>query len=152
MTSPDPASFPTRLVPIPGGVELETGDIETALTALGLAYTEEFVNSPEFVPMMEALAPLFPSTESQIATVVEQWDADAAHDSLDRLGAITAPTLVIAAERDLLTPAAEGTKVADAIPGAKFEVFTGRGASHAMLFERAEDFLTHVIGFLGPVE
>ena len=33
---------------------------------------------------------------------VEQWDADLAHDTLDRLGSITAPTLVVVGEHTLL--------------------------------------------------
>ncbi|MEV8550706.1 alpha/beta fold hydrolase [Streptomyces glaucescens] len=44
------------------------------------------------------------------------------HDTLDRLPAITAPTLVLAGELDMATPVRLGRAVADAIPGARFEV------------------------------
>ena len=49
------------------------------------------------------LAPA-PQNEEQMQVTVEQWDADLAHDTLDRLGDITAPTVVIVGEQDLLPP------------------------------------------------
>jgi pimeloyl-ACP methyl ester carboxylesterase len=128
-----------------------TGDRATALAVMAIAFSEEFVNSPGFAPTMASLAPLFPSTDAQIATVVEQFDADLAHDTLDRLGSIAAPTLVIAGEKDLITPPAEGQMVANAIPGARLELFTGPGASHAVMLERSEEFLAVVGSFLDEV-
>jgi pimeloyl-ACP methyl ester carboxylesterase len=85
-----------------------TGHRNVALAALGIAYSPELLNSPEFLPLIQQLEPLFPSSPGQIGTVCEQWDADLAHDSLERLERITAPTLVIAGEQDLLTPACHG--------------------------------------------
>ncbi len=79
---------------------------------------------------------------------MEQWDADMAHDTLDRLGSITAPTLVIAGEQDLLTPPWHGRQVAEAIPGAELHMFTGPGSSHALGAERVEEFLPLVQKFL----
>jgi len=98
--------------------------------------------------MVEQMLPLFPSSEAQVAAVVEQWEADAGHDTLDRLPGITAPTLVIAGEQDLLTPHWHGRQVAEAIPGARFELFTGPGSSHAVGDERAAEVLPLVLGFL----
>jgi pimeloyl-ACP methyl ester carboxylesterase len=125
-----------------------TGHRDVALVALGVAYSPELLNSPEFLPMMQQLDPLFPSTPGQLSTVCEQWDADLAHDSIDRVEQITAPTLVIAGEQDLLTPAARGRAVADRIPGARFELLTGAGSSHAALMERPQEFTDLVLDFL----
>jgi pimeloyl-ACP methyl ester carboxylesterase len=125
-----------------------TGHRDVALVALGIAYSPELLNSPEFLPMMQQLDPLFPSTPGQLSTVCEQWDADLAHDSIDRVEQITAPTLVIAGEQDLLTPAARGRAVADRIPGARFELLTGAGSSHAALMERPQEFTDLVLDFL----
>ncbi|MEO9222112.1 MAG: alpha/beta fold hydrolase [Mycobacteriaceae bacterium] len=125
-----------------------TGDVSEALLALGIAFSPELLNSEQFGPMMEQMLPLFPSTPGQVATTVEQWDADLAHDSLDRLDQITAPTLVVVGEQDLLTPPWQGRAVADRIPGARFELFTGPGSSHAVGLERAEEFGTLVLDFL----
>ncbi|GAA4755559.1 alpha/beta hydrolase [Modestobacter marinus] len=125
-----------------------TGDLAAALGALGVAFSPQLLDSPEFGALIEELLPLFPSTEQQIRTTAEQWDADLAHDTLDRLGRITAPTLVIAGEQDLLTPPWHGQQVAAAIPGARLEMFTGPGSSHALGVERAAEFVPLVSGFL----
>src|SRR4051812_43703200 len=124
-------------------------NMEAAFTALGMAFSPEALNAPEFEQMMEQLAPLFPQTDQQISTTIEQWDADEAPDTLDRLDGIGAPTLVIAGEQDLLTPPWQCKAVAERIPGAEFELFTGPGSSHGLMMERAEEFNRVVADFLG---
>ena len=69
-------------------------------------------------------------------------------DALDRLGGITAPTLVIVGEQDLLTPPWVAREVADGIPGARFELVTGDGSSHLLPLERPDDFNQLVTNFL----
>ena len=69
-------------------------------------------------------------------------------DALDRLGGITAPTLVIAGEQDLLTPPWVASEVAGRIPAARYEIVTGDGSSHLMPLERPEDFNQLVMTFL----
>ena len=119
-----------------------------AITALGIAFTPEMVNSANFATMMAKSSTTFPATDSQIRTTVEQWDADLAHDTRGQLGSISCPTLVVAAERDLLTPVWQGQAVAAAIPGAQLHTFTGAGASHAVAFERTAEFVGLVLAFL----
>jgi pimeloyl-ACP methyl ester carboxylesterase len=123
-------------------------DMETAITALGLAFSPQLLDNPDIGTMLEALLPAFPQTEAQMRTTVEQWDADLVHDTVDRLGGITAPTLVIVGEQDLLTPPWVAKAVADAIPGARYEFVTGPGSSHAMHLERPEDVVGIVTGLL----
>ena len=69
-------------------------------------------------------------------------------DALDRLGAVTAPTLVVVGEQDLLTPPWIAREVADAIPGARFDVIRGDGSSHLVAIERPGDFNRRVSDFL----
>ena len=71
------------------------------------------------------------------------------YDALDRLGDIKAPTLVVAGEQDLLTPPWVCREVASKIPGARFEVIKGDGASHLVPIERPDDFNQLVVRFLG---
>jgi 3-oxoadipate enol-lactonase len=71
------------------------------------------------------------------------------HDALDRLGAISSPTLVIVGEQDLLTPPWICQEVASKIPGAKLEVLKGPGSSHAIPLERPDEFNALVTRFLG---
>jgi len=124
-------------------------DMESALAVSGLAFSPQLLDHPDFASMLEPMLPAFPQNESQMQVTVEQWDADLAHDTLDRLGGITAPTLVIVGEQDLLTPPWQAKKVADAIPGARFELVTGPGSSHGMHIERPEEFTKFVADFLG---
>jgi 3-oxoadipate enol-lactonase len=69
-------------------------------------------------------------------------------DALDRLGGITAPTLVLVGEQDLLTPPWVAREVADGIPGARFEIISGDGSSHVLPLERPGDFNQLVMSFL----
>ena len=78
-----------------------------------------------------------------------QADAYRHFDALDRLPRITAPTLVVVGEQDLLTPPWVVREVAEAIPGARFEVIRGNGSSHLVPLERPDDFNRLVLNFLG---
>ena len=124
-------------------------DMESALAVSGLAFSPQLLDHPDFAAMLEPMLPAFPQNEAQMQVTVEQWDADLAHDTLDRLGGITAPTVVVVGEQDLLTPQWQAKKVADAIPGARFELVTGPGSSHGLHIERPDDFTKIVTGFLG---
>ena len=77
-----------------------------------------------------------------------QADAYGQFDALDLLGAITAPTLVIVGEQDLLTPPWIAREVAAAIPGARLEIIRGDGSSHLVPIERPDDFNRLVSDFL----
>lgn len=126
-------------------------DMESAFATAGLAFSPQLLDHPDFGQMLEPMLPAFPQNEEQMQVTVEQWDADLAHDTLDRLGGITAPTLVVVGEQDLLTPPWQAKKVADAIPGAQYELVTGPGSSHGMHIERPEDLTRIVTGFLGKL-
>lgn len=126
----------------------ESGDMNTAFTAFELAFSPEFINAPAFAKLMEEYRPQFPSMVTQIAATREQWAAAFAHDTLDRLPRISAPTLVIAGEQDLITPPWQCRAVAERIPGARYVCLTGPGSSHALAMERSEEFVTLVRGFL----
>lgn len=77
-----------------------------------------------------------------------QADAYLAHDALDRLGSIEAPTLVITGSRDLLTPVWLGREVADAIPGAQLAVIDTDTASHALPLEEPGAVVDLMVKFL----
>ncbi|TWF80567.1 pimeloyl-ACP methyl ester carboxylesterase [Pseudonocardia hierapolitana] len=123
-------------------------DMEAALTVAGLAFSPELMDRPDVQQLFEPMLPAFPQTEAQMAVTVEQWDADLAHDTLDRLADIEAPTLVVVGEQDLLTPRRQSKAVADAIPKARYELVTGPGSSHGLHIERPDDLVRIVTGFL----
>lgn len=123
-------------------------DMEAALSIAGLAFSPQLLDHPDFAQLLEPMLPAFPQGDAQMQVTTEQWDADLAHDTLDRLGGITAPTLVVVGEQDLLTPPWQSRAVADAIPGARFELVTGPGSSHGLHIERPDDLVKLVVDFL----
>jgi pimeloyl-ACP methyl ester carboxylesterase len=127
----------------------ETGDLAAGLVVLGVSYSPEFLDSPEFSKFVEWTMPIAPKTPGEVRAVAEQWAAVLEFDSLDRVEAIAAPTLVLTGEHDIVTPPRLGRAVADRIPNVTFQLMTGRGSSHGMLFERTDDLLRTVLGFLG---
>jgi 3-oxoadipate enol-lactonase len=74
------------------------------------------------------------------------FEADLAHDTIDRLGAIACPTLVLYGEEDLITLPRYNERVAAAIPGA--EVRSIPAAGHMALVERPEAVNEAILGFL----
>jgi 3-oxoadipate enol-lactonase len=75
------------------------------------------------------------------------WHAIAGLNATPHLGAIKVPTLVLAGEMDVATPAAvSDATVARVIPGARFTVLPG--APHMMQIESEAAFIEAVAGFL----
>lgn len=66
--------------------------------------------------------------------------------SLEALGRISVPTLVVAGKRDQMTPPKAGRAVASAIPGAKLVVLD---TGHAMMAEAPRETLAALRVFLG---
>jgi 3-oxoadipate enol-lactonase len=77
---------------------------------------------------------------------LRQLDATMAHDALDRLGQITAETLVIVGAEDILTPPAESEEIARAIPNARMQVMPRGG--HGFFSEYAPQVNRAVLSFL----
>ena len=125
-----------------------TRDMEAALAVAGLAFSPQLLDHPDFLQLLEPMAPFFPQDEEQMAVTTEQWDADLALDTLDRLGGISAPTLVVVGEQDLLTLPWQAQAVADRTPGARYELVPGPGSSHCLHLERPEDLVGVVSDFL----
>lgn len=110
-------------------------------------FSDEFLQSPEAVDQTLKMLADNPNPISAEA-YARQAQAYTAHDCLDELGAIDAPTLVICGERDRLTPPWICRALADAIPRARFELVRGPGASHALPLERPDEFNRRVTAFL----
>ncbi len=90
--------------------------------------------------------------EAFIATPAEGYagccEALAALDLEPELGRVTAPTLVLAGERDPATPPAHGQAVADGIAGARFDLLAD--CAHLASIERAELLTALLLRFLQP--
>jgi pimeloyl-ACP methyl ester carboxylesterase len=116
---------------------------------MAIVFSPELINSPVFGETVTEVLPTLPQNDDQLTTTIEQFDADLEHDTRGRLESISNPVLVIAGEQDLLTPPWQGRAVADAIPGSRIEVLSGPGSSHALMFERPNEFFNVLLGFLG---
>ncbi|MDA8346722.1 MAG: alpha/beta hydrolase [Thermaerobacter sp.] len=69
-------------------------------------------------------------------------------DRLPRLKSLQIPALVVAGERDLMTPPEYGLEVAQALPQAEFQLLRGERASHLFHYELGEETNGHIVRFL----
>ncbi|MDE2822882.1 MAG: alpha/beta hydrolase [Chloroflexota bacterium] len=106
--------------------------------------TPEFFDAhPERVEaQIDAIVANAPSRES----LIEQYQADIEHYTLDRLPHIKAPTLVTVGSFDVAVPPMYGREVADAIPRAEFVVIEVGG--HLYNMENPDDFNRVTLDFL----
>ena len=89
---------------------------------------------PELCPK-DALVPYFEhNARLDLLLYLSLAESMQAHDATALLPRITAPTLVVAGDRDLFTPIALAKEMAALIPGA--ELFVIPGGSHAALVEQ----------------
>lgn len=125
--------------------DLEIDPSQRALLGMPWAYTSAFMSQPERVLAALELRrkdpyPIRPHAYHR------QQAAVMAHDTLDRLGRITAPTLVLVGAEDILTPVEESVELVQGIPGAHLTVLPRGG--HGFFAEYADDVNRAVLGFL----
>ena len=80
-----------------------------------------------------------------VEAYLAQLNVIQAHDTTDRLADVTAPTLVLAGEEDILIPTALSRRLSQAIPGAAWQTTPG---GHACLWEQPEPFNRSFLAFL----
>jgi 3-oxoadipate enol-lactonase len=122
------------------------------------------METDDWAERMRALAPLAFARDADpafVAAFVEkksrdvqppagyraQIDAVLAHDALERLARIAAPTLVLTGDDDQVIPAENSRVLADRIPGARLEVL--RGAGHLFFLEQPGETRRLLEEFLG---
>ena len=96
---------------------------------------------------MGPLAALRPrhSFVSQIQAIL-----DTREDFVDELSSITAPTMVIVGNQDILTPRGDSEEIAERIPNAELVVISG--AAHGLMMEHSTTFNKILIEFLQRTE
>jgi pimeloyl-ACP methyl ester carboxylesterase len=130
----------------PGGTLMAPEDLQLLGTAYASGEREQV-----FRAMWEInLSPGFRQDDSRFAAfaemgsvlpapqpvVLQQMRACAAHDTHERLGQISLPTLVIHGDVDRLLGYNNGREIASLIPGARLETLTGVG--HMFWWEQAQ--------------
>jgi 3-oxoadipate enol-lactonase len=81
---------------------------------------------------------------SQVKAILDVDDSVA-----DRLGEVTAPTLVLVGNQDILTPRGDSEELAERLPNAELVVISG--AAHGFMVEHASNFNRVLLEFLGRV-
>jgi 3-oxoadipate enol-lactonase len=71
-------------------------------------------------------------------------------DLVDQLSTITAPTMVIVGNQDILTPRGDSEEIAERIPNAELVVISG--AAHGLMMEHSSTFNRILIEFLQRTE
>jgi 3-oxoadipate enol-lactonase len=96
---------------------------------------------------MGPLAALRPrhSFVSQIDAILNTHE-----DLVDQLSTITAPTMVIVGNQDILTPRGDSEEIAERIPNAELVVISG--AAHGLMMEHSSTFNRILIEFLQRTE
>lgn len=94
-----------------------------------------------------AVATIAPHTATPPHILARQMMACVEHDARDRIGLITAPTLVLAGREDPFVPFSLSEELAARIPGARLHVLEGGG--HGFTASVAEAFNRAVFEFLG---
>lgn len=83
---------------------------------------------------------------------VSQIDAilNTREDLVDQLSTITAPTMIIVGNQDILTPRGDSEEIAERIPNAELVVISG--AAHGLMMEHSSTFNRILIEFLQRTE
>jgi pimeloyl-ACP methyl ester carboxylesterase len=153
-TSPAPIRFfpqdPQAVVDLFSGVGMMATD-----PAAGMELVLPAVFSPDFLRDNPSMRDLFmqlasagaPPAAAVEATVRAMGDMSTgrAWDVSDRLGEITAPTLVQHGSADRVVPVEAGRFLAEHVPGAEYQELEGAGHVYAM--ERPLEALPRLLGF-----
>ena len=129
----------------------QEGVNQETLTTLRLSwlFTDKFFDNPELVRTVidTMLANPYPQP---VHAYARQFDAATEHDTRDRIGKISAPTLVLVGKEDILLPIQMSEELAAGIPNAELVVLEGGG--HGFLVEIAGKFNRAVLDFLENVK
>jgi len=111
---------------------------------LELLFTPGFIQShqTDLGKFFQMTMPLHSKGEA----LARQFYAMSSHDTCDRLGKITAPTLVITGDSDRVIPPYNSDILTQKIPGAKQEII--KDAAHAFCFSHPDPTATAIINFL----
>lgn len=111
--------------------DLETADLDALATQIASLIGRDLADQPPIL--------------------MKQLMAMARHDRLSRLGELAKiPTLVLSAEHDRIAPPSYGRKLAEAIPGARYEEFPA--ASHGVTLHKPGPINQILERFLSSVE
>jgi 3-oxoadipate enol-lactonase len=140
---PNHAVFDPWLTLFVQAYEKQIDPVAFNLWLLGWLVTPAFMSQLDLVAAALQEEDPYPASAQGVAA---QADAARTHDTLDRLGQISAPTLVLVGAQDILFPVVYSQELAEGIPGATLKVLDPGG--HAVLFEYADAANQALLDFL----
>jgi 3-oxoadipate enol-lactonase len=134
-----------------GYQQVEAGTLEPAafhLSMLPWLYTPAFMTRLDTVEtvVQHALADRYPPSAAGVAAQAEACRLHTTGDILDRLPAITAPTLVLVGAEDIVTPRSYAQQLADGITAARLQVLDRGG--HGVALEEPQIVAEAALTFL----
>ena len=142
---PDHATFDPWLEIFTQAYERNLDVTGFSLWLMAWLFTPAFMGQPDVVAAtMSALSSVLARSSAQ--GVAAQAAAARGHDTLERLGQIAVPTLVLVGEEDIVFPVVFSQALAEAIPGARLQVLP-RGA-HAVSLENPDVTAAALVSFL----
>ncbi|MEU7880155.1 alpha/beta fold hydrolase [Microbispora bryophytorum] len=138
-----PGPFCSRMFALWADMAREMG-VPTVMRDVGLwAFTVPFFEErPEEAAEFDtAMAEMTMTVEAYLS----QLNVIQTHDTTERLAQLTAPTLVLAGEEDILIPVRLSRRLHEAVPEARWATVPG---GHACLWETPEPFNTTLIDFV----
>jgi len=127
--------------------QLGRGMVQQSM-ALWLFGRRSFAERAGLIEMLMRQATVHPYAPSDVG-FARQGEAVVTHDALDRLGAITCPTLITAGEEDVLVPPRFAHELAERIPHADLRLVPEAG--HMWCWEKPEEFNALALDFLAAV-
>lgn len=107
------------------------------------AFTLPFFETRE--AELEEFEAAMAAMDQPVEAYLAQLSSIRTHDTSDRLGRITTPTLVIAGEEDILIPVALSRRLHEGIAGSEWLTTPG---GHASIWEHSEPFNQAVLAFI----
>lgn len=116
---------------------------EQAEFSLPILFSQPFIDANRELLVEQAL--MNPELAAKPAGIMRQFAGCMQHDTYDRLGQISAPTLVLTGTGDRIIDARNSKLIADAIPGAELVEYPGAG--HGYFGECLLEDIQNVMAF-----
>ena len=113
--------------------------------ALWLFGRRSFADRADLIGMLMRQATVHPYAPTEVG-FARQGEAVVSHDALDRLGALTCPTLITVGEDDVLLPTRFAREIAERVPHAELRIV--REVGHMWCWEKPAEFNELALDFI----
>ncbi|MDH2416165.1 alpha/beta fold hydrolase [Nocardioides sp. CER19] len=143
-TFPAPSPYMSRVLTLWADLAQEAGVGLVMRQSMLYSLTPQFfADHPDEAAQAEEAMAEFPMS---VEALLAQIQGAEAHDARSRLGALAVPTLVLAADSDILVPPAVSAELHELIPGSRWVTVPG---GHVANLERAGEYTAALTDFLG---